>query len=141
MAARAAHGCGDQEDAESGGDAFAAFEPQPDGEHVSQHGEESGKALHVANGGFGSEMRAEQGPQPDGRAAFEHVQQKRRRAQALAAGAEHIGGADVAAADGANVLFAKDADQQVAHRDGAEQVRDHDDEQACKEHDDGEFNR
>jgi len=59
----------------------------------------------------GHEQCAEHGSEPDGGAAFEHVQQEGGRAQALAAGAQHVGGADVAAADGANVLVAEDADQ------------------------------
>ena len=76
-------------------------------------------------------MGGEQGAEPDGGAAFEHVEEKCGCAEALAAGAEDVGGADVAAADGADVLLAEDADQQVADRDGAQQVSGGRDQEDC----------
>ena len=55
----------------------------------------------------------EQAAEPDGGAAFEHVDEEGGRAEALAAGAQDVGRADVAAADGANVFMAEEADQEV----------------------------
>ena len=89
----------------------------------------------------GHEKRAEQAAEPDRGAALEHVEKKRGGAQAFAAGAQNIGSADVAAADGANVLVAEDADQQVSHGDGPEQVGGGRDNEACEEHDESEFSR
>ena len=68
MAASAAQGRGDQKDAEAGGDAFAAAEAEPDGEHVAEDGEEGGEGLRSrATGSGGREVacRAAQ-PRPDG---------------------------------------------------------------------------
>ena len=45
MAARARQRRGNQEDAEAGGDALAAAEAEPDGEHVSEDGGEGGEGL------------------------------------------------------------------------------------------------
>ena len=78
---------------------------------------------------------------PDGGAAFEHVNEEGGRAETFAAGAEHVGGADVAAAEGADVLMPEKADQEVAGGNGAEQICGNRDGQKCKEHDEGEFSR
>jgi hypothetical protein len=133
MAARAASGRGDQEDAKAGGHAFAAFEAEPDGEHVAEDGEEGGEGLHVAAGMRGAEQAPSRAPSQTAEQPLS-MSRGRWRAQALAAGAEDVGGADVAAADGADVLVAEDADQQVAGGDGAEQVSGGRDEEACEEH-------
>ncbi len=77
---------------------------------------------------------AERPGEPDGRAALEHVEEKRGCAQALAAGAQHVGGADVAAAYGTDVLAAKDAIQQVSRGDGPQQIRDDSDSEAGEGH-------
>ena len=61
---------------------------------------------------------------------LECIQQQRRNGQSLGTGARDIGGADVAAAGLADVLSAKDADQQVAEWDRAQQVGDRDDDKA-----------
>ena len=52
------------------------------------------------------------------------VQQQRRRRQLLAAGAQHVGGADIARADRADVAEAGGAGEQQAEGDRAEQVAD-----------------
>ena len=70
----------------------------------------------------GSRTRSQQGTQPDRSGAFKNVQQKSGGAKAFAAGAKHIGGADVAAADRSNILMAKKLDQQVSGRNGTQQV-------------------
>ncbi len=58
----------------------------------------------------------------NGERALEHVADKRRRGQILAAGAQHIGGADIAGADGADVAAAGRARDDEAERDRAEQI-------------------
>ena len=63
-------------------------------------------------------------PMPDehGRGALQRVEQQRQRGEALVAGAQHVGGADVARADVAHVAEPGGACQQVAERDRAEQI-------------------
>jgi hypothetical protein len=84
----------------------------------------------VRKGTAGHEPRAERPAQPDRGAALEHVEKKRDDAQAFAAGAQHVGGADVAAAHRADVLAAEDAHQQVSRGDGPEQIRGNRDDRA-----------
>ena len=132
---------GDQEDSKASGNAFSAVEAKPDGKDVTKHRGECGESLHVANMCVRGEQHADEGSDVDGEAAFDHVAEKCGCAQAFAAGTEDVGGPDVAAADGTDILLEKEADQQVSDGDGAEQVCDGNDEQACKEHDEGEFNR
>ena len=62
-------------------------------------------------------------------------------AEPFSAGTEDVGGADVAAADGADVLIAKKSDQQVSDGDGPEQIRGQDEQTDCQEHDQTEFSR
>ena len=62
-------------------------------------------------------------------------------AEAFAAGAEDVGGSDVAAADGADVLLAKKSDQQVSDGDRPEQIGSQDEQTDCQEHDQTEFSR
>ena len=50
---------------------------------------------------------------------------KRRRGELLVAGAQHIGGADIAGADRAQVLRAGEPRQDDAERDGAAQIAEH----------------
>ena len=63
-------------------------------------------------------------PVPDehGRGALERIEQQRQRGEALVAGAQHVGGADVAGADVAHVAEAGRARQKIAEGDRAEQV-------------------
>src|SRR5262245_7161457 len=58
----------------------------------------------------------------DGEGAFERIADQRRRGQALAAGAQHVGGADIAGAEGANVLRAGEPRQHQPERDGTAEV-------------------
>ena len=69
-------------------------------------------------------MRGEQ----DRGGALERVAQQGRGREALAAGAQHIGGADIARADGAHVGPAGGARQDQPERDRAEQIADHESE-------------
>ena len=59
----------------------------------------------------------------DGDEALHGVEEEGEHAERGAAGADHVGGADVAAAGFANVFLADEADEEVAKGDGAEQVR------------------
>ena len=97
----------DQEDAEAGGDAFSAAEMEPDGEHVAEDSGEGCDGLGVAERHGRKQMRSQERTQPHGGGTFEHVEQKCGCAEAFSAGAKHVGGADVAAANRANVLMAK----------------------------------
>ena len=117
------------------------MEVQPAGEHVTDDGNQGRERLRVAQGYAWHEPCAEGAAQPDGGAALQHVEQKCGRAQAFAALAQHVGGADVAAAHGADVLAAEDAHQQVSRGDGPEQVgrRGYDD--VRKDHFESEFSR
>ena len=56
--------------------------------------------------------------------ALEHVAEQRRGGEPLAAGAQHIGGADIAGADGADVLRAGEPREHEPERDRAEQIAD-----------------
>ena len=128
-------GRGDKKDAKAGGHAFAAAETQPE---VNMWPRTAKRAASA----WASRIEAERGQeaderaaaQPDRGAALEHVEKKRGRAQAFAAGAQHIGGANVAAAHGADVLAAEDAHQQVSRGDGPEQISGGRDGDARKEH-------
>ena len=57
------------------------------------------------------------------------IEQKGCRAQAFAAGADHIGSADIAAALLADVLLAEDAHQDEAEGNGAQQIRENADDE------------
>jgi hypothetical protein len=106
---------------------------------VAEDGGESGQGLHVAQICIGSKHHADEAANVHGGGALEHIAEEGGRAQALAAGAQHVGGADVAAAHGADVLMAEEAHQHIAHGNGAEQVGNRNHEQACKQHVETEF--
>ena len=88
---------------------------------------------HLGHTG-GQDRQSEGGAEPDGGAALEHVEQESGRAQTLAAGAQDIGGTDVAAAGLADVLFAEEPHQQVSGGDGTEQISGGYDEHNCRDH-------
>jgi hypothetical protein len=125
---------GDEEDPEAGGHSLAAAEVEPGREHVAQHGAERGQRLGIADWESGGKLRGHGRAQPDGEAALEHVEQKCGRAQLFTPGANHVGGADVAAAQVADVLLVEDAHQQVAGGHRAEQKRGNRNEQQGKRH-------
>jgi len=134
-------GRGNEEDSKTSGHALATAEAQPAGEHVAEDGEESGDGLRRAQRDVGHEKRAEQAAEPDRGAALEDVEKKRGGGEPFATGAENIGSADVAAADRANVLMSKNADEQVPHGNGSEEVGCGGDNEACEGHDQSEFSR
>jgi hypothetical protein len=116
-------GADEEKDTETGGDAFAATKAEPDGEHVAKHGAESREGLGGAQGDGGHPERSEVAAEPNGCAALEDVEDEGGDAKAVSAAAHDVGGADVAAADGANILFAEDAHEEVTKGDGPQQVR------------------
>ena len=67
---------------------------------------------------FGAEAAGDQ----HGGRALQRVEQQRRGGKPLVAGAQHIGRADIAGADLADVAEAGGAGQQQAERDRAEQI-------------------
>ncbi len=58
----------------------------------------------------------------DGEEGFAEVEKERGDAEALGSGACDVGCADVAAAGGADVLLAKDFDEEVAEGDRTQQI-------------------
>src|SRR6185437_12071494 len=107
----------DEKHSKARGNALPAAEAEREGKHVTGHGKERGKGLRVARRRGDGEIAEGERAQPHGRGALQDVQQKGGRAQSLAAGAQHVGGADVAAAYGANILMAENADEQKSRRD------------------------
>ncbi len=105
-----------------------------------EHGGERGHGLKIADLHVGGKQKSKQRAEVDGAAALEHVEQKGGRAQARAAGAKNVGGADVPAADGTDILVAEQAHQHVAHRNGAKQIAEDAHKQDGKHHDESEFN-
>ena len=87
---------------------------EPDREAVAEDGARPGQ--HRG-------LRAEPGVAEGRRQrALGEVEQERGQGQALAAGAQHVGGADIARADGADVARAGPAGEQQAERDRAQAV-------------------
>jgi hypothetical protein len=114
---------GDEEDAETRGHALAAFELEPHGKHVADDGTQRSQRLGVARRHAGGERCPNERADPHRGAALQHVKSKCRHAKAFGAGADHICGADVAAAHGADVLVTKDANQDVSEGNRSEQIR------------------
>lgn len=76
-----------------------------------------------AEGGDESEVAAEQAVGDNNRhGALEHIPYQRCGGEGLVAGAEHIGRADVAGADCADVAYAGEACEDEAEGDRAEQI-------------------
>src|SRR5690606_15148917 len=107
-------------DAERSGHALASLEPQPDREAVSEH---------RADGGESRCLGPPPPREPNRQKAFRAVEQQRRRREPLAAGAQHVGGADVARADGANVAPSGRLGEQQPERNRAERVAEQEGEQ------------
>jgi hypothetical protein len=102
-----------EQHAEIGGDALAALEAEPHGEEMAEEGAEAGDDGEVRPPSAGDEHRG---------GALQRVEQQGEGGEPLVAGAQHVGGADVAGADLAHVAEAGGARDQQAERDGAEQV-------------------
>src|SRR5438309_1417986 len=108
------------DDAEIGRDPLAALETEPDGREVADQGGDGGE-LHGD--------REQPGGHHHGGAPLRHVEQQSGGGEALAAGPQHVGGADIARADGAQIAGARRLGQQQAERDRAQAIAERDCEQ------------
>lgn len=105
-----------KEYAEARSDSLATFESQPYGEHVSYNGKDGGDH-HPANIA-GSEATSE----PDGKVTFSGVKNEGENSGEFSGIAGNVGGADVAAADLADVWAAEGADDEQAKGNGAQEI-------------------
>ncbi len=108
---------------------------------MTENGAEGGERLHAVQWDLRREPGSEQTAEVDGSGAFENVEQKGERAKALAGGTQDVGGADVTAADGADVLLIENAHEQPAGGDRTEQVRSGCDDETCECHERLKFSR
>ena len=104
------------EHAEIGGDALATPKVEPGREDVAEEGGEPG---------IEREVRVEPAGDEHGRRAFQCIEQQGEGGKPLVAGAQHIGRADIAGADLADVAKPGGARDQQAERDRAEQIAEH----------------
>ena len=112
-----------QEDSESGCDAFAAFELEPDGVDVAEDGAERGESFSVLErDGREAGCEDDSAGEPDGEESFAGIEDEGENAELFCAGADDIGGSDVAAALFADVLLEEKADEDESEGDGAEEV-------------------
>ena len=58
----------------------------------------------------------------DGEEGLAAIEEERGDAEAFGPGARDVGGADVAASGGADVLLAEDFDEEIAEGDGAQKI-------------------
>ena len=105
-----------EKDSKCTGDAFAAAKAQPDGEDMAQDGGDGGGDGQIVVAG--SEVLGDS----DGEIGFSQVEEKGGDAEAVGSRAGYVGGADVAAAGGTDVLFEEDFDKEIAEGDGAQEV-------------------
>ena len=96
---------------ESAGDAFAPAEAKPDGKDVAEDSSDSRSDSQVIV------ARREVLGDLYGHEGLAKIEQQRSDTETLCSRAGYVGGADVAAAGGTNVLLAKDSDKQVAKWD------------------------
>ena len=116
-------GCEGEEDSEGGGDAFAAFEAEPDGVDVAEDGAERGESFSVLErDGREAGCEDDSAGEPDGEESFAGIEDEGENAELFCAGADDIGGSDVAAALFADVLLEEKADEDESEGDGAEEV-------------------
>ena len=117
------------ENAEIGGDAFAAAEAEPHRTDMPEEGAEAGDE---------GRYRAEPGERyQDGRRALQPVAQQGCRGERLVAGSQHVGGADIARADGADIAEAGQPRKDHAEGDGAEEVAENQREERIHAHEIG----
>src|SRR5262249_48975464 len=110
-----------QKGADIRGDAFAASEAEPHRKEMTDESPGRGGQRKLVG-----EITVLASVIPidkqDGEGAFERIADQRRRGQAFAAGAQHVGGADIAGAEGANVLRAGEPRQDQPEGDGTAEV-------------------
>jgi hypothetical protein len=103
-----------EQEPDEGRHAFAALKAEPDRKQMAEKGAERGDDRSVA-----AEESVCDG---DRGGALEHVTEKRRRGKAFSAGAQDVGGADIARADGAHIRRAGEPSDQHTERNGAAQI-------------------
>ena len=119
---------GNDDETECRGNAFAAFETEPDRKIVAENADSAGKqrrddvklGKQAEKNIIGSWYEAV--CQPGGEAGFKRVENNGKQRQGFVAGAQNVGGADVAGADFADVVVAGHAGQNQAEGNGAEQI-------------------
>src|SRR5262249_14374220 len=97
-----------EQETDIGRDAFAAFKAEPDRKQMAEEGAKRGIERRIA-----AEYKANH---DDGNGAFKNVAGKGRRRQVFAPGPQHVGGADIAGADAAQIRPAGNAGQKHAKR-------------------------
>ncbi len=75
-----------------------------------------------AEAGRHGRVRTEMRSHPDGGGALQQVEQERERGKALVAGAQDIGGADIAGADLTEIAEPGELGEEQSEGDGAEQI-------------------
>src|SRR6478609_7328978 len=95
-------------------DAFAALELQPHRKQVAEKRAERSQHRRVGAAEIARDDHRDR--------ALQHVADQRRRGEALAPGAQHIGGADIAGADRAQVLRSRQLGEDQPERNRAEQI-------------------
>ena len=116
-------GCERQEYAKSGGDALASLKAKPYRKHVSDHGQQRGKGgkrVELCRAGGRNAREGEH--QEDRQPALERIQHEGGDGQPLAAGAGHVGCANVSAANRTHIDPLEDAHQNVAEGNRAEKI-------------------
>ncbi len=110
----AALGAKSNQHAEIGCDAFAALEVEPDRKEVAEKSAEPRRHRRQRTGIPGGDKH--------GGGALQHIEQKGGGGKALVAGAQHIGRADIAGADGAHIAEAGGPSEQQSERDRSQQI-------------------
>src|SRR5262249_10268161 len=103
-----------EQNADIGGNALAALELEPHWKEVADEGAEAGgeRKAHIVGA-----RECEHG-----NCTLERIAEQRRGRKPLAPGAQHVGGADIAGADVAQVLGTGRRGEDEAERNGAEQI-------------------
>src|SRR5262249_19600777 len=110
-----------QQQTDIGGDALAALETEPNREEVAEKGAGCGRQCELV--GEIAIFAAVVGiDEQHGERALERIADKRRRGEPLVAGAQHVGRAGIAGADGADVGGAGEARQDQPERDRAAEI-------------------
>ena len=104
-----------EQDAQGRGHALAALEEQPDRRDVAHDHAACGDHRHVGAEALGDDH---------GDGALAPVEQQGERRRRLVAGAQHVGRADVAGADAAQVAELEDARHDQSHGQRADQIGD-----------------
>ena len=104
-------GSGNQKDAESGRDPLPPVKVQPHWKHVAENRKKSCQRFDIALRHRGKDRTRDHGRKQDRERAFANIKKECSRSKGFAPGTKNVGGADVAAAHGTDVLAAKDTHQ------------------------------